>query len=85
VQTAEGGLAVFAVNSGLAESELSLSLGGQGGLPEQLVVVRTDRDHAAETDGRVLLQQGGGQLSLPGRSVTTLISAGPAQAADQGL
>lgn len=78
VRTAQDGLAVFAVNQGAGEHELSLELleGDEASL-SPFAVRRTDESHRADWVGELSLQDGQGTLTLPGRSVTTLFRPGP--------
>lgn len=75
VRSAEGGLAIIAVNQGAAPADLWLEVEGPGlGDEATLSVVRTDAQHRAEGIGQLRLAGGRGWLSLPGASVTTLVS-----------
>jgi hypothetical protein len=77
VQTAQGAPVVFLVNQEFQPIDLGLRLtGADAGRFPSLVVTMTDRTHHAERTGRVTLQDGMGQLTLPPRSVTTLFPAG---------
>ena len=77
IRTADGGLAVFLVNPGSGPLELDLIFEGAGG-PSSLAVLRTDSRAAADRLDRVDVRDGRGRVSLPGRSVTTLLSPDPA-------
>jgi hypothetical protein len=72
VRTVDGGLAVFLVNLGTADVDFSVDLLGDTGQWRSLAAYRTDHDLDATYVGRVRLRSGHGQLTLPGRSVTTL-------------
>ena len=79
VRTLSGAPAVFLVNQGQDEIDLTLNLAGSDAARFSLFTVwRTDRDHKAEPLGRVHLQSGVGQLTLPPRSLTTLFPSGAA-------
>ena len=85
VRTANGGLAIFLLNEGAGDTEISLSLSGADGMPSSLVARRTDRARNAEYIGNVQLQDGNGSIYLPGESVTTLatMGAGPTSPEDR--
>jgi O-glycosyl hydrolase len=83
VRTPDGPPAVFLVNQGPSEIDLSLSLeGADAARYPSLVVTQTDRGHNAERLGRLRLVDGSGSLSLPPRSLTTLFPAGQEEPAD---
>jgi O-glycosyl hydrolase len=76
VQTLDGPPAVFLVNEDFDPLDLSLVLTGpDAGRYSSMVVTRTDRGSQAERIGRLALQDGVGQLTLPPRSITTLFPA----------
>ena len=77
VLTPSGAPAVFLVNQGVDDIDLTLDLAGNdaSGFPI-LTVWRTDRGHNAEGIGRLQLQNGSGSLFLPARSLTTLFPFG---------
>jgi glucuronoarabinoxylan endo-1,4-beta-xylanase len=77
IRTADGGLAVFLVNLGSNSIELDLAFEGAAG-PSSLVLLRTDSRAEADRLGPVQVREGRVRVSLPGRSVTTLLSPDPA-------
>ena len=77
VRDAEGVPVVFLVNQDFNPLDLTLTLTGSD--PSQypsLAVTRTERTRKAEQVGRVRLHDGVGQLTLPPRSLSTLVPAG---------
>jgi O-glycosyl hydrolase len=74
VQTAAGEPAVFLVNQEEGDVPLTISLSGdRSAQVTSLVVTRTDIRTDADPLGRVRLTDGSGNLTLPARSVTTLV------------
>jgi O-glycosyl hydrolase len=84
VRTPSGAPAIFLVNQGVDEINVTLGLTGAdvSAFPS-LSVWRTDREHNAERLGRVHLQDGSGSLTLPARSLTTLFPPGAVADANQ--
>ena len=77
ILTPSGAPAVFLVNRGVDDINLSLDLGGNDVTKLSLLSVwRTDREHKAENVGRLRLRDGSGSLFLPARSLTTLFPVG---------
>jgi len=77
ILTPSGAPAVFLVNRGVDDINLSLDLGGNDVSKFSLLSVwRTDREHKAENVGRLRLRDGSGSLFLPARSLTTLFPVG---------
>ena len=77
ILTPSGAPAVFLVNRGVDDINLSLDLGGNDVTKFSLLSVwRTDREHKAENVGRLRLRDGSGSLFLPARSLTTLFPVG---------
>ncbi len=77
VRTVDGGLAIFLINMGQAPIELTVDVQGLApvDMPQDLVQVVTDRTHRADYVGRIPLSNGKASVSLPGRSVVTLLSS----------
>jgi O-glycosyl hydrolase len=76
IRTVDGHLAVFFVNQKDAPVEVNLQLtGGPTTVPAVFNVTRTDAAAAACAEGAIQLPQGTGRIDLPGRSITTLLSA----------
>ena len=77
VRTADGVPAIFLVNQDFASQNLTLNLtGSDASAYATMDVTRTERSRQAEHVGRLRLQNGVGQLTLPPRSITTLLPAG---------
>jgi hypothetical protein len=77
VLTPSGAPAVFLVNQGVDDIDLTLDLGGTAAAKFPILTAwRTDREHKAENIGRLRLHDGTGSLSLPARSITTLFPVG---------
>ena len=77
VLTPSGAPAVFLVNQGVDDINLTLDLGGSDATKFPILTGwRTDREHKAENVGRLRLQDGSGSLFLPARSLTTLFPVG---------
>jgi O-glycosyl hydrolase len=74
VRTPTGQPAVFLVNQEERDVLVDLNLLGEpADSPSSLVVTRTDSHADAEPQGRVRLRAGSGSLTLPARSITTLV------------
>jgi hypothetical protein len=77
VRSPDGVPAVFLVNQEFNPVDLTFTLtGAESSWYPVLGVTRTERNRQAEHVGRVRLQDGIAQLSLPPRSITTLFPAG---------
>jgi hypothetical protein len=77
VRDAHGVPVIMLVNQEFNPLDITLTLSGSdSGRYESLTVTRTDRTRKAEPVGRVRLQDGVGQFTLPPRSVSTLFPAG---------
>jgi O-glycosyl hydrolase len=77
VRDAQGDPVVILVNQDFAPLDLTLTLtGSDAARYRSLAVTRTDRMHKAEAVGRVRLDDGVGQFTLPPRSISTLFPAG---------
>jgi hypothetical protein len=72
-----GDTALFLINRGVDPLDATVALVGAKDTEEmEFSLVRTDQDLRAEWIGRLQMAQGAGQLRLPGRSITTLSTAG---------
>lgn len=74
VLTAQGTAAIFAINQSTDPVNLDIRLSGAP--VESLDAWRTDRDHKADSIGRVLVDSGAASVQLPPRSLTTFVGSG---------
>ena len=84
VRSAEGVPVVFLVNEDFSPLDLRLTLSGADSERYgSMSVTRTERRRQAEQVGRMRLQDGVGQLTLPPRSITTLFPSGSGPQRDE--
>ena len=77
VRTAEGVPAVFLVNQDFVPVDVSLQLtGADVASYPRMSVTRTERGRLAELVGRVSFDAGVAELTVPPRSITTLLPSG---------
>jgi O-glycosyl hydrolase len=83
IRTPQGVPVIFLVNQDFSPLDLRVTLAGVGANQyRSMAVTRTERSRRAEQVGRVRFADGVGQLTLPPRSISTLIPAG-AQAIEE--
>ena len=76
IRTVDARVALFFVNQQNAPVDVTLDLiAGPGLVPAQLSLTRTDAQQTASPAGTVELNAGMGHLTLPGRSITTVLSS----------
>jgi O-glycosyl hydrolase len=84
VRTAEGIPVIFLVNQDFVPVVLTIGLTGADVKPyRDMSVTRTARGLFAQHVGRLRLEDGDGQLTLPPRSITTLFPAGAGPREDE--
>lgn len=85
VRTAEGIPVIFLVNQDFVPVDVTVSLSGSDvSRSPDLSVTRTERGRFAERVGRLRLDDGEGQLTVPPRSITTLFPSGAGPQLDDG-